>query len=255
MKKWTNSIKANLDKWLISLLTGFFLFIALYIYRVYHIDQVEAYSGHSLLTRALIQSSFTSLVFYTFEFHIGPRLTISPKWKRLVVSLLATFVGLNFTYLWFNYFYNWTEWYWSSYVKFLYEYPLVMVVPIVIGHLTGMAFKRPLPAQDILKFLSDNGKQGIQIKSENLLCIKSEENYVEIYYKNGSGVKSQLLRNTLKNIEGAFDQSPYLKRCHRSYLVNPNNIQEIHNSPKSVMLSLADRQIPVSEKYRREFIT
>lgn len=255
LKELTKHFQVNLEKWSISLLTGLFLFIALFIYRAYHIDAVEAYSGHSLLSRALIQATGTSFIFYTFQFHISPYLKVNQRWEPLLVNGLSTFSGLNLTFLFFNYFYNWTELHWSSYVKFLYEYPLIVVIPILIGSLIGMIRKQSTINPTIhLQFGSENGKQSISIKPELFLYLKSVDNYIEIYYQNGEGIKKQLFRNTLKNIEQQYHQSPFVKRCHRSYLVNPLNIQVTYLAGTNSLKLFVDRfEVPVSTKYLKDF--
>lgn len=256
MKELTEHLQVNLEKWSISILTGLFLFITLFIYRAYDVDAVEAYSGHSLLSRALIQGIGTSFVFYIFHFHIDSRLQINQKWKPLALNGLSIFAGLNVAFLLFNYFYNWTELHWLSYVNFLYEYPLVVVIPILISYLIGLLNRQSTtnPARD-LKFSSKNGKQTISIKPENFLYLKSVDNYIELYYLNGEGINKELFRNTLKDIEQEHSGSPFVKRCHRSYLVNPTNIQVTSlTSMNSLKLLVGQTEIPVSSKYQKGFI-
>jgi len=236
-------------------MTGLFLFIALFIYRAYHVDAVEAYSGHSLFSRALIQAISTSLIFYIFQFHIASYLKAKKKFKQLIINVLSIFTGLNVTFLFFNYFYNWTELYWSSYVKFLYEYPLIVVIPILIGYLIGVIRKQNTISSTInLEFSSENGKQSISIKAEHFLYLKSADNYIEIYYRNDESIKKQLFRNTLKNIEQQHHKSPFVRRCHRSYLVNPLNIQVTNQiGVNSLKLFIGEFEVPVSTKYMKEF--
>ncbi|BDD12100.1 hypothetical protein FUAX_45320 (plasmid) [Fulvitalea axinellae] len=263
LKALTKHVQSNLEKWSISLLTGLFLFVSLFVYRAYHVDAVEAFSGHGIFSRALIQAVGTSFVFYVFQFHIASYLKVDRRWKPLVLNGLATFAGLNLTFLFFNYFYNWTELYWSSYVMFLYEYPLIVFIPILIGYLIGMIRRQnaidttlspAINSATNLEFGSENGKQSIALKPEYFLFLKSADNYIELYYRNGEGVKKQLFRNTLKNIERRYGQSPYVRRCHRSYLVNPSNVQVTNMAgANSNTLFIDQFEVPVSSKYLKDF--
>jgi len=128
-------------------------------------------------------------------------------------------------------------------------------MPIFMGHLIGMV-RKPSPTNSILniEFYSENGKQAISLKPEYFLFLKSVDNYVEVYYRNDQGIKKQLLRNTLKHIEQQYHQSPYVKRCHRGYLVNPTNVQ-VSNlvGANSLKLLIDQFEVPVSVKYLKDF--
>ena len=54
-------------------------------------------------------------------------------------------------------------------------------------------------------------------------------------------------------METRYSQSPYLKRCHRSYLVNPHVIRHILQTKGKTELDLGDVRIPVSKQYQALF--
>ncbi|MEM8894761.1 MAG: LytTR family DNA-binding domain-containing protein [Bacteroidota bacterium] len=111
------------------------------------------------------------------------------------------------------------------------------------------------PDENILvTFLSENQKDQFQLKPENLLFVKSADNYVEIYYHDTKQSGKRLLRNALQKLEEEFRHENFLIRCHRSYLVNPANIDHIDNSPGKVELNVKGEVIPVSKKYANNFI-
>ena len=64
-----------------------------------------------------------------------------------------------------------------------------------------------------------------------------------------------LLRNSLKNMETLYDQSPYLKRCHRSFLVNPQMIRHILQIKGKTELDLGEVRVPVSKQYQELFVS
>jgi DNA-binding LytR/AlgR family response regulator len=60
----------------------------------------------------------------------------------------------------------------------------------------------------------------LSVRQEDLLYLKSADNYVYVYYLNSKReIVNYLLRNTLKNIEGQFPNISLII-CHRFYVVN-----------------------------------
>ncbi|MEM8894762.1 MAG: hypothetical protein AAGC88_09305 [Bacteroidota bacterium] len=103
---------SNIYGWLITSTSGLFMFLVLFVYRAYHIDQTPAFTGHSILFRSITHDLIISGVFYIIEFHLSPRLNIKRGIKPIVTGLIAIVIGLHVTFLAFNYFYHWTELYW-----------------------------------------------------------------------------------------------------------------------------------------------
>ena len=243
--------------WKISLSTGIFLFFVLYFYNAYSIQTGESYAGYSLLFRSLLFALATSLIFALHEFWIIPKANYKHKYSRLLWYLWEVFLGLNITFVLFNIFWNWTELYWSSYSLFLFEYPLIVIIPILF--FTNWKTKTTTidmeieTALELLDFISENGKHKIQIQPSQLLFIKSADNYVEIFYLSDNKVKKELQRNSLKRIE-ATKAGEILIRCHRSYIVNPKNVIKIVSSPRQIELDYGNGNIvPVSKSYQNNF--
>ena len=86
-----------------------------------------------------------------------------------------------------------------------------------------------------------------------LLFIKSVENYVEVHCE--SGLKKHILRNTLKEVDNALEAYSKIKRCHRSYLVNLKKVASFSGNAQGLSLQLKGMQteeIPVSRSYVAE---
>ena len=43
--------------------------------------------------------------------------------------------GINFTFLLFNFFWNWRKMNFIAYSFFIYEYPLVLIIPLVLHYI------------------------------------------------------------------------------------------------------------------------
>jgi len=100
----------------------------------------------------------------------------------------------------------------------------------------------------------ENEKNSIILNTQNLVYIKSADNYVDIVFIERESVKSTLIRNTIKNLEPLFRDSVIL-RCHRSYIVNTSFIQSAKKTSTGFMLNLKqvpDKEIPVSKSYSSE---
>ena len=245
----------GLEKWLVAILSGLFMFIVLYVYKAYNIVQTDSLSGHGLLFRASAHALLTSLLFFTAEFYLKPCFNLDTKAKFVFWYMAITFTGINLTFLLFNYFWNWTELYWSSYLLFCYEYPLVVLIPIVIARLAGRKNEKAKVAEEgMMVFASENGKNRLSIKPQYLYYLKSADNYVEVFYILNDEIKKHLLRTSLKQIEEEFTDHPHLVRCHRSYIVNPTNIKSIVQTSKGVNLNMDHFNVPVSKTYEADFV-
>jgi len=107
----------------------------------------------------------------------------------------------------------------------------------------------------LLAFKDENGKIKFSVLAHDLLVLESTDNYVSVFYIIEGKVKRELLRNTLKNLEDSFYESSVI-RCHRSFMVNIENIEFVKTAGKKLQLKvrLMDKIIPVSEKYSPLFL-
>ena len=101
----------------------------------------------------------------------------------------------------------------------------------------------------------ENDKIKFSVLAKDLLILESTDNYVSVFYILEGKVQRELLRNTMKNLEDFLKDSPII-RCHRSFMVNSENIEFVKKAGKKLNLKvrLLDRTIPVSEKYSPLFL-
>ena len=105
--------------------------------------------------------------------------------------------------------------------------------------------------RDIISFSDTKGELRLSIKANTLLYIESADNYLEIWYIGQQGVTNYLLRNTLKNIEEKFVDTNII-RCHRSYMVNFDQVKVAKKTKNGIFLDLGIEkvpEIPVSKSY------
>lgn len=107
----------------------------------------------------------------------------------------------------------------------------------------------------LVNILDENGELHIAVDLDQLLYIKSADNYVAVYFEKDKKVRKELVRTTLKRLEIELDEYP-IRRCHRSYMVNINKISVSMKSNQGLSLALknyADEIIPVSKNYKAFF--
>jgi hypothetical protein len=85
----------------------------------------------------------------------------------------------------------------------------------------------------------------------NLLYIKSSDNYIDVCYKNRNSVQHNLVRNTLAAVEKSIDH-PALIRCHRSFINNKNYVRVIKRNAGryKIIIETSNVEIPISRKYK-----
>lgn len=108
---------------------------------------------------------------------------------------------------------------------------------------------------DNLLIEDENGKIVLTLHPNNLLFLKSEDNYVDVYYMLGGEVKRELIRTTLKKMESTCNYSG-LVRVHRSYSINIKSVSSSKRTPKGYMLQfdpLPGMQVPVSASHQKQF--
>ncbi|WP_203583430.1 LytTR family DNA-binding domain-containing protein [Paludibacter sp. 221] len=110
----------------------------------------------------------------------------------------------------------------------------------------------PETKKNLLAFPDEKGELRISLIQSNLLYIESADNYVTIYYLNKSKLSHYLLRNSLKWIEENLTRDTSLVRCHRSYIINLDNVKVLQKTKDGIFLELDTEHtpdIPVSKTY------
>lgn len=104
-----------------------------------------------------------------------------------------------------------------------------------------------------VKLTGSNKNEKLEIKIDDLLFVKSNDNYVIIYLLENGKLSKKMLRNTLNKIDALAGEQ--LVKCHRSYLVNTSKIINIEGNITNSQLSIQglDQKIPVSRSYVEMF--
>jgi hypothetical protein len=111
--------------------------------------------------------------------------------------------------------------------------------------------EKKLIPNKLVHFESDYQKDNLSIKVSLIMLIRSANNYIEVFWREGQEVKSQMVRYSLTKAEEILKEDHYIFKCHRSYMVNTKNIDKIKGSPQGYLLFFEkiDFPVPVSKNY------
>lgn len=100
-------------------------------------------------------------------------------------------------------------------------------------------------------FPSDSQTDDLELTLRDVAFIRSADNYIEVFYRDGKAYHRQLVRNTLKNIALQLKPYPDFVQCHRTCIVNVHYIRSLESEKGSYVLILKDyhEQLPVSRQY------
>ncbi len=140
---------------------------------------------------------------------------------------------------------------------------LVIIIPyagvLFYLHTTqkGENIKEMLNAGNhLVKIMDENGELHMAIDLDQILFLKSADNYVAVFYLKDDKVRKELVRTTMKRLEQELDAFP-IKRCHRSYMVNIKKLAVTMRNNQGLSLTIKDypeETIPVSKNYKPFFM-
>ena len=105
--------------------------------------------------------------------------------------------------------------------------------------------------QNVFSFYDEKGELRLSVKPESLLYLESADNYVCVWYLNKGQLTKFMLRNSLRRIEESLVNTNVL-RCHRSFMVNFDQVKVIRREKDGIYLELGvDKapDIPISKTY------
>mgnify|MGYP003633340820 CR=1 FL=1 len=101
--------------------------------------------------------------------------------------------------------------------------------------------------EKFIKLMSEKNEIELKLEINDLVYLKSDGNYIEVFFLNEDVLRKKLIRNRLKNIETNLPNHIFF-RCHNSFIVNGNYIINVMGNARNLELEIkgiADK-IPVS---------
>jgi hypothetical protein len=96
--------------------------------------------------------------------------------------------------------------------------------------------------------LAGSTSESITLEISHLLYIEAVGNYVKVFQLRDGVVRNDLLRATVKQIEDELYTYPTIVRCHRAFLVNLGQVEQVVSKSGSMQLLIrhCHESIPVS---------
>lgn len=115
--------------------------------------------------------------------------------------------------------------------------------------------------QGVISFYDEKNELRLSVKGDHLLYLESADNYVCIWYLNKGQLSKFMLRNSLKAMEEHLAET-HIFRCHRSYMVNFDQVKVLRREKDGIYLELGIEKVPdipisktYSEKVTHWFMT
>ena len=103
----------------------------------------------------------------------------------------------------------------------------------------------PQPSQITLE---GNTNESVTLDISHLLYIEAVGNYVKVCQLRDNEVHTTMLRATMKQMEDTLQPYPIIVRCHRAFMVNLGQVEQISSNSRSMQLVMrhSNDAIPVS---------
>ena len=125
------------------------------------------------------------------------------------------------------------------------------ILPIIIfGRFAFGKYKNKKTEALKIEIKGEGNYEGLRLFFNDLICIQSSDNYIEVFYISGGQLKKNLIRNKLSVIA---DEFPDLLRTHRSYLMNPFHFLQWKTEKSKLFVVLFHHiEVPVSRTYQND---
>ena len=102
--------------------------------------------------------------------------------------------------------------------------------------------------QDSQITLEGNTNESVTLEIADLLYIEAVGNYVKVTQRCAGEVQTHMLRATMKQMEDSLQAYPMIVRCHRAFMVNLGQVEQISSNARAMQLVMRHSHdaIPVS---------
>ena len=128
---------------------------------------------------------------------------------------------------------------------------ITIILPIlIIGRFSLGKIKEKKAEAAKVEIKGEGTYEGLRLFFNDIICIQSSDNYIEVFYLNGKELKKTLIRNKLSAVAEDF---PDLLRTHRSYLINPFHFLQWKSEKGKLFVELTTSIFaPISNTYKNE---
>jgi len=240
------------------------IFVFLYLFQPFNIGMLPARQKYIMIT------GFSVITFLALTLHLMlipsffPKYFSTSRWtikKEIFWNLWILFTVLTGYFL-FTRFMNLMKFGFDMVIKLLFTAVIPISALIIINYnkmirshlkladeMNKKLKENKLIEEKVVYFNSDYQKDSLAIKINSILYIQSANNYIEVFWKEGGNIKSQMIRMSLLSAEEICKEHKFILRCHRSFLVNVNHIEKVEGNSQGYKLYIdhVDLPIPVSK--------
>ena len=96
--------------------------------------------------------------------------------------------------------------------------------------------------------LTGTTNESVTLQISHLLFIEAVGNYVKVCHLRDGQVRTDMLRATMKQMEETLQDYPMIVRCHRAFLVNLGQVEQIvsHSGSTQLFIKHCHESLPVS---------
>ena len=96
--------------------------------------------------------------------------------------------------------------------------------------------------------LTGTTNESVTLQISHLLYIEAVGNYVKVNHLCNGQVRTDMLRATMKQTEETLHDYPMIVRCHRAFLVNLSQVEQIvsHSGSTQLLIKHCHESLPVS---------
>jgi DNA-binding LytR/AlgR family response regulator len=126
---------------------------------------------------------------------------------------------------------------------------------------TGKKKEKVKPGQSQKKYKCVHGNnvdEALFFYPDDLLFVKSNGNYIQVFTKRPSSdnIEKNMIRLSMNGFEKQVENIPFLKRVHKSYIINEKHITKMYgNSKKPSLVLLEDMKIPLRRDLYKHYKT
>ena len=270
-------VDKTMDKIIISLLFSAFVFIFLITFQPFDIDKITFYKplfvlGYSFITLLVVGGSLFLLPYFFKNYFDQQKWTI----KKMFIFIIFQIVMISIL----NWIYTVTvgeeiivEQ--KNLIEFLFITLAVGILPVsyfiifterfftkksaivakqITEEIINNNFVESVKKQDLITLEYENSTLSFGINE--LVCVRSEGNYAEVYCLKNDVLTKTLIRSSLIKIMQQLENLENIQHCHRSFIVNFNHVTKVSGNARNYNLYLQyiDFSIPVSRNFPRNFI-
>ena len=269
------------QRWKITLISSLIVFLILVLLQPFGISNIQHNKLLILIGYMAVTLAFQSIPVYLFPF-LFPRYYQKENWtmgKHLTnILFIYLFISVG------NWLYSAILFadglFWWAFFSFLIATTVVGIFPVglflllnrnrlLASHLreamemnlylqkaAAAAKETDTPMQESDYQLSFQGgsKELLELDARQLCCVEAEGNYVKVTYRKEEKTVQRLLRATMKQVEEATEDCPFVVKCHRAFLVNVRAVTKVSGNAQGYRLTLqgCEFEVPVSRAYAKE---